>query len=50
MTRSEACANTAMQSTAAERARWAAVLAKPAVRAPRKPTQRKGLIARLLGL
>lgn len=38
--RSEAQANTYLQAQATERARWAAVLARPAGHKPRKPVAR----------
>jgi hypothetical protein len=46
---SEYTANNAFQASAAERARWAAVLA-PAARANRVRTVRKSLFARIVAL
>lgn len=46
---SEATANNYLEAAAAERARWAAVLAKPAGRA-RMARRRTGVLARLLAL
>lgn len=48
--RSEHFANSQFQDSAMERARWVAVLGKPANSAPRRIAKRKGFFARLLGL
>lgn len=47
---SEFNANLALDGIATERARWAAVLAKPATRGPVRITKRKSVLARLFGL
>lgn len=48
--RNEYTANEALSQQAAERARWAAVLAPAAKTISQRRAARKGLIARLLGL
>lgn len=48
--RTEFTANNALEAAAAERARWAAVLAPTAERITQRRAVRKNLIARLLGL
>lgn len=48
--RNEYTANEALTAAAAERARWAAVLAPTAKRIVQRQAARKSLIARLLGL
>lgn len=50
MTRTEYIANTYLAAQAAERARWAAVLAPAAKTITQRRAVRKSLIARLLGL
>ena len=50
MTRTEYAANEALAKHAAERARWAAVLAPAAKTITQRRAVRKSLIARLLGL
>lgn len=47
---SEAYANQALHAQAEERARWAAVLARPVNHPIRRATVRRSLFARLLGL
>lgn len=47
---SEATANDYLEAAAAERARWAAVLAKPAGRGARMARRPAGVLARLLAL
>lgn len=46
----EATANHYLSSAAAERARWAAVLAKPAGHGARMARRRAGVLARVLAL
>ena len=48
--RNEFTANEALEAAAAERARWAAVLAPTAKRIAQRRAVRKNLIARLFGL
>ena len=48
--RNEYAANNALEAAAAERARWAAVLAPVAKNIIQRQAVRKSLIARLLGL